>query len=171
MKLFVFLLFLFYFPAGAANKPVFPLDTDLKESYITLLEKAADFHTIIETNQDEKILKKEIQETQEIIAKLYKQLSSVEKLHHKIHSHKLLKSIEEQLILMDNSSLNKKAEIRNRKKFFNSFFELAQVYDLKKDMKNKIFYCSKDKSLWFQESGKAKNPINPHHKHCGRQLL
>lgn len=171
MKPLLLLLFLSPFSLGASIKPVSPLDTNLKESYITLLEKAKDFHKIIETKQGEQALQKEIQETQEIIAKLYTQLASVDRLHHRIHSHKLLKSIEEQLLLMSNPSLGKSAEIRNRKRFFNAFFELAEVYDLKKDIKDKLFYCPKDKSLWFQESGKAKNPINPNHKHCGRRLL
>lgn len=171
MRLFLLLLFSFYSLNEAIGKPASLLDSNLKKTYMALLEQAADFHKIIETNQNKKALKEEIQETQEIIAKIYKQLSSVEQLHHKIHSHKLLRSLEEQLSLMNNDSLNEKAEIRNRKKLFNSFFELAQVYDLKKDMKNKIFYCPKDKSLWFQASGKAKNPINPQHKRCGRQLL
>ena len=171
MRFWAVFLFLFPLLLGAISQPLLTLDTKLKKSYTELLEKAADFHKVIEGQPDRKRLEKEIQETQEIIARIYTQLSSVVEFHHKIHSYKLLKSIEEQLTLLQNSSLNKTAEIRNRKRFFNSFFELAQVYNLKKDMKNKLFYCPKDKSLWFQESGKAKNPINPQYKYCGRQLL
>ena len=138
---------------------------------MVLLEKAADFHKVIEKG-DRKAIETEIKETQEIIARLYSQIFSVSQFHHRIHSHKLLKSIEEQLAVMrSKSSLGKSTDKRNIKKLFNSFFELAQVYDLRKDIKDRIFYCSRDRSLWFQEKGKARNPINLDYKNCGRVIL
>lgn len=171
MKNFIFLLFLFHFPLFAVNKPIFQLAPQLKKSYLALLEQATDFHRVINQG-DKKAIQKEIKETQEIIAKLYRQISSIPQFHHRIHSYKLLKSVEEQLSVMNfNNSLNEGKDKKNIKQLFNSFFELAQVYDLKKDMKNKMFYCSKDKSLWFQEKGRAKNPISPVYKNCGRLIL
>ena len=172
MKSFLILLALLCQPIIAeASKSSFKLNPQLKENYLSLLGQAADFHKVIDQG-DKKAIQAKIKETQEIIAKLYKQVLSVSQFHHKIHSYKLLKSIEEQLAAMRfNSSLDKNREKKNIKKLFNSFFELAQVYDLTKDMKDKIFYCSRDKSLWFQESGKAKNPINLNYKSCGRPIL
>ena len=171
MKKLVFFLFLFHFHLFAVNKPAFQLAPQLKKGYLALLKQATDFHKVIDQG-DKKAIQEEIKETQEIIAKLYRQIASIPQFHHRIHSYKLLKSVEEQLsVLHFNSSLNKEKDKKNIKRLFNSFFELAQVYDLKKDMKNKMFYCSKDKSLWFQEKGRAKNPISPDYKNCGRLIL
>ena len=172
MRSFILFFALFYLPlAFGAKKPAFPLDPKLKANYLALLRQAADFHKVIATG-DEKATQEEIKETQEIIAKLYKQILFIPQFHHKIHSHKLLKSIEEQLAIMHfNNSLDENGKKKNIKKLFNSFFELAQVYDLTKDMEDKILYCSRDKSLWFQKSGKAKNPITPSYKNCGRSIL
>ena len=171
MKNLIFLLLLFHFPVFSINKTTLKLKPNLKKSYLDLLNQAADFHKGI-AQGDEKIIQKEIRETQQIIAKLYRQISSIPTFHHRIHSHKLLKSIEEQLdVLHFNSSLSKDREKKGVKKLFNSFFELAQVYDLTKDMKDKMFYCPRDKSLWFQEKGKAQNPINLNYKNCGRLVL
>lgn len=171
MKFLICLLFLFPLSVFSIKKQALELAPGLKENYLALLKQATDFHEVI-IDGDKNAIQREIKETQEIIAKLYRQLSSIPKFHHRIHSHKLLKSIEEQLAVMDvTNSLNKENETKDIKRLFNSFFELAQVYDLKKDMKNKIFYCSKDKSLWFQENGKAKNPVNPNYKNCGRLIL
>lgn len=171
MKNLAFLLLLLYLSVLAAGGQTLKLDATLKESYLTLLGQATELHKVI-TQENKNAIQGEIKETQEIIAKLYKQILSVPQFHHRIHSHKLLKSIEEQLAVMHlNSSLDKEKEKKNIKKLFNSFFELAQVYDLKEDIKDKVFYCSKDKSLWFQEGGKAKNPINPSYKNCGRLIL
>ena len=167
LSLSLFLLF----PIYAADKQVFKLDPNLKEAYLTLLKQATDFHEAI-ARDDAQAIQREIRETQEIIAKLYRQITSIPQFHHRIHSYKLLKSVEEQLAIMKfNNSLDKRKEKKHVKKLFNSFFELAQVYDLRKDMKNKMFYCSKDKSLWFQAEGKAKNPISPSYKNCGRLIL
>lgn len=167
----LFNVFLLPFQAGAA-KPSFKLDAGLKRSYMALLEQAADFHKAMD-KEDAEAIQREIKETQEIIARLSKQILSVPQFHHKIHSHKLLKTIEEQLAVMNSTPqfVRGNGEKKNIKKLFNSFFELAQVYDLKRDMEDKIFYCSKDKSLWFQEDGKAKNPINTSYKNCGRSIL
>ena len=172
MKSLILFLAVFYFPAfSATNKQTFKLNPNLKGNYLALLEQAADFHNVI-AKGDTKAIQTEIKETQEIIAKLYRQILSVPQFHHRIHSHKLLKSIEEQLaIIHSNSFANQNGKKKNVKKLFNSFFELAQVYDLTKDMKDKIFYCSRDKSLWFQTSGKAKNPISLSYKNCGRPVL
>ena len=164
-----FILFLsFFYVSLAWAKPALKLDSQLKKHYLVLLEQAVDFHKAVSQGSAQAI-QTEIKETQEIIAKLNRQIPSVSQFHHRIHSHKLLKSIEEQLTaLRRQEPLEEK---RNVKKLFNSFFELAQVYDLKKDIKAKIFYCSKDKSLWFQKGGKANNPISPHYKNCGRIIL
>lgn len=172
MRSLILFLSLFFIPcAFGISKPAFKLEPELKRNYVSLLNQANDFHKVIATG-DAEAIQVEIKETQEIIAKLYKQILSVSELHHKIHSHKLLKSIEEQLAVMHSrNSLDESGKKKNIKKLFNSFFELAQVYDLTKDIKGKILYCSRDRSLWFQESGKANNPITPSYKNCGRSIL
>ncbi len=172
MKVFAFILCLFYWPVFAAvDKPNLKLDPALKKSYLTLLKQATDFHSAI-AQEDKNAVNREIQETQEIIARLYSQISNIPHFHQRIHSYKILKSIEEQLNVMNSSNpLDKTGKKKNVKKLFNSFFELAQVYDLKRDMKDKMFYCSKDKSLWFQENKKANNPVNASLKNCGRIIL
>ena len=145
------------------------LDPQLRANYVILLEQADDFHKAI-AQQDETAIVSEIKETQEIIAKLYSQILSITQFQHKIHSHKLLNSIEVSLSSLNNS-LDENKKKQNLKKLFNSFFELAQVYDLTKDISSKILYCPRDKSLWFQKQGKAQNPINPSYKNCGRAIL
>ena len=80
--------------------------------------------------------------------------------------------MEEQLALINQGNNLKESQKRRVvKKLFNSFFELAQVYDLTKDMKAKIFYCPLDKSLWFQTDKIAQNPINSNYKNCATQIL
>ena len=172
MKSIMLILALLYWPlASGAKVSTLKLDPKLKAHYLTLLRQAGDFHKVI-AKGDQRGLRAEIKETQEIIAKLYKQILSVPQFHHQIHSHKLLKSIEEQLAIMHfNNSLNESGKKKNMKKLFNSFFELAQVYNLTEDMEDKILYCSKDRSLWFQKGGKAENPISPGYKNCGRSIL
>lgn len=172
MKKLLLCLSIFFFPPVFAKlKPGFQLDSQLKGKYLTLLNQAADFHKAMEEG-DKKAVQMKIKETQEIIARLYSQILSISHFHHRIHSHKLLKSMEEQLsIIHSNNSENEKREKKSVKKLFNSFFELAQVYGLSKDIEDKIFYCSRDRSLWFQKNGKAKNPISPLYKACGRQIL
>ena len=172
MKNLILLLTVFFFPAfSAISKQTFKLSPNLRGDYLALLDQAADFHNVI-AKGDTKAIQTEIKETQEIIAKLYRQILSVPQFHHRIHSHKLLKSIEVQLAVMhSNNFTGQSGEKKNIKKLFNSFFELVQVYDLAKDMKDKVFYCSRDKSLWFQTSGKAKNPISLNHRNCGRPVL
>ena len=170
MKLCILLL-LFPFSVFSINKQALELAPGLKKSYLALLDQATDFHEVI-INGDKNAIQREIEETQEIIAKLYRQISFVPQFQHRIHSHKLLKSIEEQLAVMNvPHSLNQEKKRKNIKSCLILFLNWLQVYDLKKDMKDKMFYCSKDKSLWFQESGKAKNPVNPDYQNCGRLIL
>ena len=154
-----------------ADKTKLKLDSQLKSSYLKLLNQASDFHTAIRLG-DKQHIQTEVRETQEIIAELYRKTSSLSEFHFRIHSHKLLKSIEEQLsMITHNNSLEEKREKKVVQKLFNSFLELAQVYDLTKDMKAKVFYCRKDKSLWFQTNKKGENPINPSYKNCATQVL
>ena len=168
------LFFLSVFPFFAVSNiqdNAFELEPQLKENFLNLLGKAKDFHKVIEKG-DKKATQEEIHKTQSLIKELYPQALSLPHSQQRIHSHKLLKSMEEQLAFMKfqekSSPENKKKHI---KKLFNSFFEMAQVYNLKKDMKDQIFYCSKDKSTWFQSGNKPKNPISPHYKNCGRRVF
>ena len=170
MKLVI--LFLINCPISImANKNKTKLNPQLKSAYLKLLNQASDFHKAISLG-DKKNIQTEIKETQEIIAELYRKSSFLPEFHFRIHSHKLLKSIEEQLSMITHSHMLKDSnEKKAVKKLFNSFFELAQVYDLTKDMKARVFYCGKDKSLWFQTDKKAHNPINPSYKNCATQVL
>ena len=171
MKLF-WLIFLIFPCLSLANKNnKLELKPQLKNAYLKLLNQASDFHTAISLENKDQI-QKEIKETQEIIAELYSKSASLEEFHFRIHSHKLLKAIEEQLSTMTQGPLLKKhQEKKVVKKLFNSFFELAKVYDLTKDMNAKMFYCVKDRSLWFQTDKKAQNPISPDYKNCATQIL
>ena len=147
------------------------LNPQLKNSYLKLLNQAGGFHKAI-SEGDQTALQKETKETQEMIAELYRKSSSLTEFHFRIHSHKLLRSMEEQLAIINRKDLLKEnQEKKAAQKLFNSFFEMAQVYDLTKDMKDRVFYCVKDKSLWFQTDKKAQNPINPDYKNCATQIL
>ena len=170
MKSFlVFIFTLSFFTTANKNKQ--QLNPQLKSSYLKLLEQAGDFHKAI-NQKDKKSLQREIAETQEIIATLYRQSSSLSEFHFRIHSHKILNAMEEQLALInEGNNLKENQKKRVVKKLFNSFFELAQVYDLTKDMKAKVFYCRLDKSLWFQTDKTAQNPINSDYKNCATQIL
>ena len=168
MKL-ILLLLISLGAMAAKNKT--KLNPELKNSYLKLLNQAGGFHKAI-SEGDQTALQKETKETQEIIAELYRKSSALTEFHFRIHSHKLLKSIEEQLAMINRKDLLKEnQEKKAAKKLFNSFFELAQVYDLTKDMKDRVFYCVKDKSLWFQTDKKAQNPINPDYKNCAAPIL
>ena len=169
---FILFLAIFFLPLIGEGKQRLKLNPQLKESYLTLLNQAVDFHKVI-AEGDQKALQAKVQEIQEIVAKLYRQIGFLPKFHHRIHSHKLLNSIEEQLsrVRVNDDSSVKSAKRENIKNLFNSFFELAQVYNLTKDMEGRIFYCSQDKSLWFQKNSKAENPINSSYKNCGRLVL
>lgn len=166
MRQALFSLFLIMgWQAGGENK--IQLDPKVKSSYLKLLEQAAEFHSALQKG-DQKTLKNEIKETQEIIASLYQKNPSFLEFHHRIHSYKLLSKLEEQLAGLESQSQPNK---KNIKTLFLSFFELAKVYDLDKEMKGNLFYCPKDKSLWIQSDKKAHNPINPNHINCGRTVL
>ncbi len=55
---------------------------------------------------------------------------------------------------------------QNIKAAFKQLVQLAKVYKLDK---YRIFFCSKDKSVWLQKNWKAQNPINPKdYKNCGK---
>lgn len=170
MKYFAtFSFLLLCLTAKAKNKE--QLNPQLKSSYLKLLDQAGDFHKAIK-QKDKKSLQKEIAETQEIIATVYRQSSSLSEFHFRIHSHKLLNSIEEQLGLINNeNNLKEDQKKRALKKLFTSFFELAKVYDLTKEMNAKMFYCPLDKSLWFQTEKTGQNPINSDYKNCATQIL
>jgi len=144
------------------------LHPEIKSSYLNLLEQAPKFHQALKL-QDKKALEREIKKTQEIIARLYQKNSSHLTFHHRIHSFKLLSKLEEQLNSLENQNTPNKKNVR---KLFHSFFELANVYNLNKEMKGSLFYCSKDKSHWIQQSNsKVYNPINSNDSSCGQNLL
>ncbi|MCY4321608.1 MAG: hypothetical protein OXC37_04325 [Bdellovibrionaceae bacterium] len=166
------LLFIFLFPyLTIADKDKIKLDPELKSSYLKLLNQASDFHKALTEENNPKI-QKEIKETQEIIAELYRKTSNLEEFHFRIHSYKLLESIQEKLSMMSyNQPLKNDQKKKVVKKLFNSFLELAEVYDLKKEMNAKIFYCETDRSLWFQTNNKGHNPINSSLKNCATQVL
>ena len=143
------------------------LEPQVKSSYLKLLEQASDFHSAFKKGNKQAI-QDEVKETQEIIAQLYQKNSSLLEFHHRIHSYKLLSKIEEQLTSLQSQNTPDKKNVKN---LFLSFFELAKVYDLSKEMKGSLFYCKKDKSLWIQSESKAHNPINSHFSSCGRTIL
>ena len=93
-------------------------------------------------------------------------------MHQRLHAYKALKSIEERISVLESQGVQKqRGKNKVVKKIFNSFFELAEVYDLRSDFKKQIFYCRTDKSTWFQEGKKASNPISPNLKNCGQRLF
>ena len=167
-RLFIFLSF-FLISESFANiqRPRFELRPTLKGEFVSLASKAKDFHKIIQEGGNKESLEKESLATNQIISKLYAQVSSIPHLHQRLHSYKLLQSIEENLEVLKSQGINNKKVIKT---FFTSFFEMVEVYNLKKDIVGKIFYCSKDKSTWFQVGNKPRNPINPDLKNCGKRL-
>lgn len=159
------LLLITGFNSTARNK--IKLDPQIKSAYLKLLEQAPEFHSALKEG-NKKNLQTEINKTQEIIAQLYQKNSSLLEFHHRIHSYKLLSKLEEQLASLESQSKPNKKNIKN---LFRSFFELAKVYDLSKEMKGSLFYCKKDKSFWIQSDSTAYNPINSNHINCGRMIL
>ena len=167
----VFLLAASAFSFGSIRQKPFHLDPPLRQDFLSLLGKAKDFHSAFERG-DRQALRKEAEQTRKIIQDLHIRILSVPHFQQRIHSHRLLRSLEEQLAVIPLQKKDASRGQRRRvKKFFNSFFELAYVYDLKKEVKDQIFYCPKDKSAWFQSGGKPKNPVSPGYKNCGRRLL
>lgn len=147
-----------------------------KQNFVKLLNKAKDFHEAIKNSDAPQNLQKEADATKKIIAKLYTQIPSMPHMHQKLHAYKLLQSLEENISVL--AIQNKTAGLSNKprsnrviKKMFKSFFELAEVYNLKNEVKDEIFYCSLDKSIWFQKKGKAINPVSFRFKQCGKKLL
>ena len=148
-------------------KKHFQLKPQLKQDFISLISKAKDFHKVIEEGGDKKSFEKESVETERMIKGLYTQVLSIPHLHQRLHSYKLLQAIEENLAVLKSQGVDNKRVI---KKFFTSFFELTEVYNLKKDIDGKVFYCNRDKSTWFQSDNKPNNPISPTYKNCGQRL-
>ncbi len=160
-------LFISYSAFSSIPKRHFQLKAKLKQDFVALVSKAKDFHKVLQEGGDKKSLQKESLATEKIIKGLYTQVLTIPHLHQRLYSYKLLQSIEENLAVLKSQGVNNKRVI---KKFFNSFFELTQVYNLKKDIAGKVFYCFQDKSTWFQSGNKPKNPINPHYKNCGQRI-
>ena len=168
---------LFYSAQSLASKV--PLNPQTKASYLQLLDQAVVFHQALDEG-DQQNIQKEIKKTQDLVTQVYQNSLSLPAFHHRIHSYKLLSNIEEQLTGLSSSyspsqNPNEKPsptpDKTKVKKLFLSFFELAQVYDLNKEMKGRMFYCPKDRSLWIQSSKKASNPINSQYQSCGKIIL
>ena len=170
MKIIFFLLFLPLSSFASSKAGKIQMKPLLQQDFSNLVDKASDFHKAFQ-KEDAKEIKSEIVKTQKIIQKLYGQLSRISQVQQRIHSHKVLKSLEEQLDVMKfQDSFYKSQKNKHIKKLFSSFFELAHVYDLKNKTKNRVFYCHRDKSVWFQSEQSPKNPVNPSYKNCGRQI-
>jgi len=166
MRIFFLSLFIVFTSQSFARKKP-ELHPEVKASYLKLLEQAPKIHEALKA-KDKKILQTEITKTQEIIPRLY-QKNSYLQIHHRIHSFKLLAHLEEQLNSLEAQSTPNKKNVRN---LFHSFFELASVYNLNKEMKGSLFYCGKDKSHWIQSANsKVYNPIHSRDSSCGRTIL
>lgn len=152
--------------------PPLKLQPQLKQDFVKLISKAYDFHTALETESQKQAIQKQVAETGKLISQLYPKISSIPHPQQRLHSYKLLNSLEDRLTAMSSHPLNNNSRNKQKivKKVFSSFFELAEVYNLKKELKGNIYYCSKDKNTWFQKSGKAKNPINSNFKNCGTKI-
>ena len=118
-----FILFFMAFPNLAlANKNKIKFDPQLKQAYLKLLNQASDFHKAIML-KDKNQIQKEIRETQEIIAGLYITSTTMQEFHFRIHSHKLLKAIEEQLTKMSQSPpIERISRKKSNKKNFSILF-------------------------------------------------
>ena len=143
---------------------------DLEQKLSHLVQKASDFHDAFQKKQPQAI-QNEIKQTQIIIKDLYGQLYKIPQIQQRIHTHKVLSSLRSQLEIMKFADTTYKSQkSKHIKKLFSSFFEITHVYDLKNKTKNRVFYCRKDKSIWFQSKKDPKNPVNPNLKNCGRQI-
>lgn len=144
--------------------------TALEKGVSELINKAPDFHIAFEKDDYEK-LKETIAETQSIIRKLHALTPQISQVQKRIYFYKVLNSLDSQLEVIkfsDDSYQSQKS--KHIKKLFGSFFEIAHVYKLKKKSDRYVFYCRKDKSLWFQSSKNPKNPVNPRLQNCGRRI-
>jgi hypothetical protein len=80
------------------------------------------------------------------------------------HLNKMLEAARVQLELAQMNEGEKRQE--SIKQAFKQLVQIAKVYKLDN---YRIFFCSKDKSVWLQKDWRAKNPINPENlKHCGK---
>ena len=157
--------------AGAGERP-FHLEPPLKRDVLDLLGKAKDFHSAFERG-DSAALQREAERTRQIIRKVYAQILFVPHFQQRIHAHRLLRAMEDQLspLSLQKAAGGPPGRRRRVKKLFGSFFELAHVYGLKGEMEGQMFYCPKDKSAWIQSGGKPRNPVSSGYKNCGRRLL
>ena len=168
-KVAVFLIF--FSPLSSAL-----LNTDsgrfsLKTELSRLLDKAPDLHNAFQKG-DPDMIRREVLLTQGIIKDLYgKVLHNIPHLQRRTHALRLLKAIEGQLeaLSFQDLSSGETAEKHHRKRLFNSFVELARVYNLENTEKQ-AFYCHLDKSAWIQSGSRPENPVSPHHKNCGRRV-
>lgn len=163
-KVLIFLLLFLSLPSFSK------IDEDLKKSYIELINSSSDLHQAVIEEKPEEFQEK-IKDLQGLTARVIRKLSASSAIHHQIHAHKVLQAIEEQVVILQTGdqkeSLSKR---KNMKKLFHSFSELALAYDLKKEVKPKMFFCSRDKSMWFQKEGPTKNPVTQSLRNCGRRI-
>ena len=146
------------------------LDDNLKKSYIALINESSDLHRAVIDNKPEEF-RKEIEELQNLTARLIRQITNNSSIHHQIHAYKVLEAIEEQVAILRTGDKEKSlSKTKNMKRLFYSFSELALAYDLKKEVKGKMFYCSTDKSMWFQGKGPTRNPSSLKHRNCGQAI-
>jgi len=72
------------------------------------------------------------------------------------HLVKVLEAARRKLVMSQNLKGPQRKE--SFKGAFNDIVQISQIYKLKT---YKIFFCSKDKSLWLQSERSPKNPVNP----------
>ncbi|MBT4760410.1 MAG: hypothetical protein HOO06_01825 [Bdellovibrionaceae bacterium] len=81
-----------------------------------------------------------------------------------MHLSKMLDAAKTQIQLAQ-MNLGEKRQA-NLKAAFRQLVQISKVYKLDP---YRIFFCSKDKSVWLQKGWRAKNPISPQdHKNCGK---
>ncbi|MCB0415804.1 MAG: hypothetical protein KDD50_15810 [Bdellovibrionales bacterium] len=147
----------------AASKGQITVKGALKESLNSMLKVASDLHTSCYEQNEPKIathlksLSVSIQRVQRT-GELSNQQNP--------HLNKILDAIQSQIKIIQNSNhIDKKENLKN------AFRQLVQIVKVYKLDSYRVFFCSKDRSVWMQKSWKPQNPISPEkYKDCGKPV-
>ena len=156
----IVLLLFFSFFGFAIKRSAFPIQEELKNPLISLLDEAVDLHHAIYSNQEDRIhltLSKMINKIEEM-----QQFPQLLPYHQQSYTYNLLQSLTPQLEAIKESRGKRKDNINvvNR-----TLTYMAHVYGLRKYM---VFFCPKDKSVWMQKGNKTRqNRTLQNYRLCG----
>lgn len=136
---------------------------DIKKELNTLLEKVNELHSVCYKREEQKFptaLKAVINH----IDRARDKAAKAER--YSAHILKILNASKEQLEMAQVAGGNGSDRKRYLKEGFKQLTQLPTTFDLDQ---YRVFFCTKDKAVWFQKSWQAKNPIHPRlYKNCGK---